>query len=131
MKEYIDFWKNYTNFSGKTDCRGYWMYVLINSLLMMGAFIVLEILFMIAAAAQSTTVLAVVSRISGLLMFGYMIASIIPGLALTVRRLRDAGKKWTYIFMSLIPIAGAVIMLLTLAKPSVPEPAIPRENYYI
>lgn len=124
MKEYTDFWKNYTNFSGKTNCRGYWMYVLINFLLMMGVSLAL-------AMAQSLNEIQGLSEMLGLATLGYSVASIVPGLAITVRRLRDAGKKWTYIFMSLIPIAGPVIMLLTLAKPSITEANISNNNYCI
>ena len=30
MKEYLDMWKNYANFSGRTSIRGYWMAFLFN-----------------------------------------------------------------------------------------------------
>ena len=30
MKEYLDMWKNYANFSGRTSVRGYWMAFLFN-----------------------------------------------------------------------------------------------------
>lgn len=40
------------------------------------------------------------------------VALLIPGLAISVRRLHDTGKNWTYILMGLIPIAGAIILIV-------------------
>lgn len=46
----------------------------------------------------------------------YQLATLVPLLALTVRRLRDAGKPWTMIFVSLIPLAGPIWLLLLLCR---------------
>ena len=42
-----------------------------------------------------------------------------------VRRLRDAGKAWFFIFCYLIPIIGAVFVIYLLSRPSVPDNGIP------
>ena len=53
------------------------------------------------------------------------LALLLPGLALTVRRLRDAGFHWALIFIVFIPL-GSIVLLVLLAMPTKEEatPAI-------
>lgn len=55
--------------------------------------------------------LAIVYMIFGL-------ALILPMLALTVRRLRDAGFHWALIFVHFIPVVGGIALLVLLAMPT-------------
>lgn len=98
MQEYIAMWKNYANFSGRTNVRGYWMAFLFN-------FIVSAVI-----GAVGIEILATI----------YSLAALIPGLAIGIRRLNDAGKKWTWIFINLIPLVGWIIYIVMLCKPSIP-----------
>ena len=105
MKEYLDMWKNYANFSGRTGIRGYWMAFLIN---------------FIAAA-----VLSLVGRIIPALSFlssVYSLAIVVPSLSIAVRRFRDGGKKWTCVLLPLIPLVGAIIFIIKLCAPTVADP---------
>lgn len=88
---YIKFWKNYTNFSGRARRSEYWYVVLANILI-----------------SLVTMIPYVGPVIDGL----YMIAILVPTLALMVRRLHDLGKDWYYIFFALIPLVGQIIMLV-------------------
>lgn len=88
---YIKFWKNYTNFSGRARRSEYWYVVLAN--------VLVSLVCMIPYVGQV---------IGGL----YMIAVLVPTLALMVRRLHDLGKDWYYIFFALIPLAGQIILLV-------------------
>lgn len=47
-------------------------------------------------------------------LFGgiYIIAVLIPGLAVSVRRLHDIGKSGWYFLIDLIPIVGPIILLV-------------------
>ena len=45
------------------------------------------------------------------------LALLLPGLALTVRRLRDAGFHWALIFIVFIPL-GSIVLLVLLAMPT-------------
>ena len=86
MQEYLAMWKNYVNFKDRTSVRGYWMAVLFNIL----AAFVLGIIAGIIPA---------LSFLAGL----YSLAILIPSLAIVVRRLRDTGRAWYYIFISCVP----------------------------
>ena len=101
MQEYIAMWKNYANFSGRTSVRGYWMAFLFN-------FIISGVLSAITGALPALAVLASV----------YSLAALIPGLAINVRRLRDAGYTWLTLLWMLVPIVGWIIVLIRLCKKS-------------
>ena len=55
----------------------------------------------------------------------FALAVLIPGLAIAVRRLRDAGKHWSNIFWVLVPPAGIIIYIVLLCKPSVANDGTP------
>ncbi len=51
----------------------------------------------------------------------WSIAVLLPSLAVTVRRLRDAGRRWPELFWILLPIAGPIVLIVHLCDPSVPD----------
>lgn len=57
-------------------------------------------------------------------VFGiYMLTLLIPSIAIMVRRLRDAGYHWAFMFLLLIPYLGSfVIFILTLQPTKVELP---------
>lgn len=46
-------------------------------------------------------------------------AVLLPSLAVSVRRLRDAGFAWPMIFLVLIPVVGIIIVIVLLAQRSI------------
>ena len=94
---YVDMWKNFANFSGRTNVGGYWWAYLAN-------LIVGLVLSMIGVEFLITV---------------YYVASLIPTLSIAVRRLRDAGKGWGWLFITLVPLVGWIIFIVMMCKPSV------------
>ena len=47
----------------------------------------------------------------------WAIAVLVPTLAVTIRRLRDAGYEWGHIFWILLPLAGAIVLIVLCAQP--------------
>ena len=43
---------------------------------------------------------------------------LLPSLAVTVRRFRDAGYGWGSLFLALLPLLGAIIIIVMLCQPS-------------
>lgn len=43
---------------------------------------------------------------------------LVPNLAVTVRRLRDAGYSWANLFWILLPVAGIIILIVMCSQPS-------------
>ena len=102
MQEYIAMWINYANFSDRTSVRGYWMAFLFNLL----ASLILGLV---------TSILPFLSFVAGV----YGLAALIPSLAIAVRRLRDAGKQWYWLFIGLIPLVGEIILIVLLCQPTI------------
>lgn len=101
MNEYKAMWMNYANFSARTNVRGYWMAFLFNFAV--------------------SFVFALIANLTGFTLLSnlYALAALIPGLAISVRRLRDAGKPWGWLFINFIPVIGTIIFIVMLCKPSI------------
>ncbi len=112
----INYWlmafKKYATFTGRARRSEYWYFALMNFLITL----VLYVLVFVSAAAGS----GLFAMIFGALIFIYMLGSIVPSLALLVRRLHDSGKSGWYYFVSLIPLAGPIWLLVLLATDSTP-----------
>jgi len=48
----------------------------------------------------------------------FAVASIIPGIAMQVRRIRDTGRAWQWIFIALFPIIGVFWLLWIVLSPT-------------
>ena len=117
IEAYKKFWKGYVDFEGRSTRSDYWFAYLANMLTVITFYVLLAIFGGIASATESSF-LAVISFIILFIFFAFGIAAILPGIALTVRRLRDAGYNWPYIFISLIPFVGPIIFIVLLCKPT-------------
>ena len=103
VEAYKKFLQNYAVFTGRTRRADYWWFVLANM-------IITTVLSAIAGVLPSLAVLGTV----------YSLATLVPGIAIVVRRLHDIGKSgWYYLFV-LIPLVGAIILLVWLAADSQP-----------
>ena len=117
-----NFFKGYVDFSGRSSRADYWWIWLAN--------IILSIPFyMLYGAAMANPDSDAALMTLGLFVFIYLIfglAVLLPGLALTVRRLRDAGFHWALIFVAFVPFVGSIALLVLLAMPTKEEatPAI-------
>jgi uncharacterized membrane protein YhaH (DUF805 family) len=94
MKWYIDVLKKYAVFSGRARRKEYWMYTLFNC-------IALVVLLFIGIAINTM-----------IPYFLYLIAIILPTLAVAVRRLHDTGKSGWLILIALIPLIGSIVLLV-------------------
>ena len=117
IEAYKKFWKGYVDFEGRSTRSDYWFAYLANMLIVV-AFDVLFWVFLGMASATDSSFLAVISFILLLILFAYGIAAFLPGIAIAVRRLRDAGYNWPYIFIPLIPFVGGIILIVLLCKPT-------------
>ena len=86
---------NYANFTGRARRKEYWMFVLFHILFVYGG---MAVLGGIAFAIESPFIM--------LLIYIYIFATMIPALAVGVRRMHDVGKSGWYL---LIPIYSFVL----------------------
>jgi uncharacterized membrane protein YhaH (DUF805 family) len=93
--------ENYASFSGRAGRSEYWYFVLMNS-----------IIAIIAMVLDSVTGLAFGNMGYGPLYSLYALATFIPGTTVLVRRLHDVGKSGWFFFIVLIPIIGAIWLVV-------------------
>jgi uncharacterized membrane protein YhaH (DUF805 family) len=90
---------NYANFSGRARRSEYWYYVLFNLIICM-------VLFGLSFA---------LGMVGMILYIVYALGTLIPSLAVVVRRLHDVNKSGWFYFVGLIPIIGPIWLLVLLA----------------
>jgi uncharacterized membrane protein YhaH (DUF805 family) len=116
------FWKKYTVFSGRASRSEYWWWVLVSA----SVGIVLNILSAIAGAAGAT-VSASGQAVPGpgavpvyIVLAVWGLATLIPSLALTVRRLHDGNFSGWLVLLALVPFLGGLALVIMTILPSNP-----------
>ncbi|WP_319265906.1 DUF805 domain-containing protein [uncultured Draconibacterium sp.] len=103
MYWYLKVLKQYADFNGRARRKEYWMFILFN------------IIFS-AAAAVLDTIFGTWGAIGGL----YAVLMLIPGLAVGARRLHDTGRSGWMLLIALIPIIGAIWLIILFVGDSAP-----------
>jgi uncharacterized membrane protein YhaH (DUF805 family) len=115
MKWFIKCLRQYAVFSGRARRKEYWMFTLFYLLFAVLAMI-LDYIFGLEFLNDG----------SGSVGYGpiyiiYLLAMILPGLAVAVRRLHDTGRSGWHYFIVLIPLVGSIILLSYLLGDSKPR----------
>ena len=96
---YPQFWTKAFDFEGRTKRIDYWKIILVNFLLGVALYkLGLDVLYYLFA-----------------------IASICPGIAMNIRRIRDTGRQWQWILIVFLPIVGPFWLLWIECQPSLPS----------
>ena len=114
INAYKSFFKGYVDFTGRSTRSEYWWIWLGNMILYIPFFFAYG--NAIANPRNESALVALGGIAIIYMIFG--LALFLPGLALTVRRLRDAGFHWALIFVIFIPMVGPLALLALLAMPS-------------
>lgn len=125
---YKKFWTRYADFSGRSSRSDFWWVVLCNFLITLPFSLIAFFGFLIplfseiyyAGLYDYEPDLSGAMAGAGLAVFImflltiYWLATIVPYLAITVRRLRDAGFHWAFIFLGVGPSIASVIPILNI-----------------
>ena len=122
MTEFVNMFKNYANFTARTTRRGFWMAVLF---LFLASIIVGILEALLGLGSTFEIAPGVMGTVSGPIGIIFALGVIVPGIAIEIRRLRDAGYPWQHIFFGFIPIVGGIILLVKFCKPSAPDNDVP------
>jgi len=119
MKWYIKCFKQYADFSGRARRKEYWMFVLFNIIFCFATIILSYVLSELAMGGGDGVTQPASPEGVNWGFFGlYVLATLFPMLAVSVRRLHDVGKSgWNY-FIGLIPLVGAIILIVWLCTDS-------------
>lgn len=129
FNSYKKFWENYVNFSGTSSRKDYWFAYLMNAIVtcVLGLIMAIEIIIIASRGTYERTSdgFDFVSTSSGVflgilisVLLLFMLATIIPNLSITIRRLRDGGYHWAFIFLGLIPWVGSLALIVLLCMPT-------------
>lgn len=111
---YLNAFRNYANFEDRASRTDYWMFGLFNIVFAIIAYSI-DLIFNLSFEKMGF----------GPFYILYALVAFIPGLAVATRRLHDVGKSGWYLFLALIPIIGAIWLIVLFATDSEPE-----ENFY-
>jgi uncharacterized membrane protein YhaH (DUF805 family) len=109
MNWYIQSLKKYADFSGRARRMEYWMFVLFNVL----------ISIVLAFIDKATGTLNADYGI-GLLGGIFSLAVLVPGLAVSVRRLHDTGRSGWWLLIGLIPLVGVIVLIVFMLQAGKP-----------
>ncbi len=102
MHWYLYVLKNYAVFSGRARRKEYWFFTLISS--------VVVVFFSVIDNQMGWKL----GEDAGFLGTLYGVAVIVPSIAVTVRRLHDTDRSGWWILIGLIPLVGAIVLLVFL-----------------
>ena len=94
---YKSFWTNSFDFKGKSTRLEFWSVIFLHAIILL--------------VIEEVLKLKVLQEI-------YLICCIIPIISIEVRRLRDTGKSWKWIFINLLPFIGTFWLIYLTTKPS-------------
>ena len=99
MNWYLEVLKKYAVFNGRAQRKEYWMFLLFNIII--------------------SVVLTIFENLIGLqsiLSTIYSLAVLLPGIGVSIRRLHDTDRTGWWLLLSLIPIIGAIVLLVFMAQ---------------
>ncbi len=104
MEWYTMVWKKYAQFDGRSRRKEYWIFALFNAIV---SIVVYAAMLAAFAAGQRYIgmILAVVCIVYGL-------AGLIPGIAVSIRRLHDTNKRGWWLLFALVPFVGGLVLLV-------------------
>ena len=109
MNWYLEVLKKYAVFSGRARRKEYWFFFLFNIIFI----IVLSFIDVIIGTYNAQANIGLLSGI-------YTLAVVIPGIAVSVRRLHDTDRSGWWILIGLIPILGGIVILIFMLLDSQP-----------
>jgi uncharacterized membrane protein YhaH (DUF805 family) len=110
MSWYIEALKKYALFKGRARRREFWMFTLFNIIFIVASVILDDLL---GTVMKSTGF--------GIIYTVYVLAVLVPGFAVAVRRLHDLGKSGWWWFVNLIPFVGSIwfiVLMVTDGQPA-------------
>lgn len=103
MNWYLEVLKKYAVFSGRARRKEYWMFLLFN-------LIIALVLGFVEGLVGGPGVIGML----------YSLAVLIPSIAVSVRRLHDTDRSGWWLLIGLIPLIGAVVLLIFMVQDSKP-----------
>ena len=117
INAYKNFFKNYAEFTGRSTRPDYWWVWLGNLILSIPFWIIYFYTVFLSTVMDSVSDSAseatfMVFGLVAIIYAVFYLAILVPTIALSVRRLRDAGFHWAFIFLRFAPMGGIALLIL-------------------
>jgi uncharacterized membrane protein YhaH (DUF805 family) len=106
------FWSNYTNFKGRARRSEYWFI----QLFLIATNIAVAVVDLALMNGDVERFLA--NGGGGIVGLIWILATIVPALAVLIRRLHDTNRSGWWALIGLIPVAGAIVLLVFTVEDS-------------
>lgn len=110
MQWYLKVLRQYADFGGRARRTECWMFALFNV-------VILTVLVVVDTAARLS-----IGPHTGLLGSIYLLAVLVPGLAVGARRLHDIGYSGWWQLLGLVPVVGWAVVIRMFCMDGDPEP---------
>jgi len=105
MHWYFDVLRKYATFSGRARRKEYWLFGLIHAL-------IIGLLLALGGVTGAASAQRGVVLFTGL----YILAMLVPNIAVTVRRLHDTDHSAWWLLIGAVPLIGGIVFLVLMAR---------------
>lgn len=109
MDWYIAVLKKYVEFNGRARRKEYWYFFLFSLIITIVLAFIDGLIGTYSAESGA-----------GLLQTIYSLAVLLPGIAVSIRRLHDTDRSGWWLLIALIPLIGAIVLLVFMVLDSTP-----------
>ena len=113
--------ENYSNISGRTRRREYWLFILFFFLLLSLGLLLALFLMILGIIFELIFFNFIAIFIYHFSIIIFPLIFLISIISVTIRRLHDTGRSGYYILLGLIPIIGEIILIIFLSEDSQKE----------
>ena len=120
------FWRKYATFSGRASRSEFWWWYLANVVVVIVLYAFMAVGAFAGATYDATTGTSQPGPLIGVgaaLLVLWSLATIVPTLAISWRRLHDGNRSGGFWFIGLVPIVGGIVLLVLFALDPDPQGA--------
>jgi uncharacterized membrane protein YhaH (DUF805 family) len=117
--------RNWLVYRGRASRSAYWWFILFTVIVSVAFVIVFVIVFVIAPSANTAAVSVLITVLFVVIAVLFVIVAIYLGLAelaLLVRRLHDSGRSGWWVLIGVVPLVGAIMLLVFTLIEGTPGP---------
>lgn len=112
MHYFTDALKKYATFAGRASRSEFWVFSIVNAVIIF-ALVAIGGMVMMSAGKDGSPIPLILALV-------YIMATLIPGIAVTVRRLHDTNRSGWWFFIQCVPLIGGVWSLILMVLDSTP-----------
>ncbi len=121
VESFVFTWRNAFDYVGVSNRTEFWFFVVPSVIVLFPLSLFLTLIshvLMTLGSDYSLFLLNPIANLLGIIGTLYIFGSLIVFCSLSVRRLRDLGKSWYWVFVMIIPIINLIPMFAWCTKPS-------------